>query len=971
MTKYPHLQNNESDFPYINDVDVYKYDNDFDYSRYDYDQMKITVCTVPWDMGEAHIGNRTISGIGNVVDFGSKAKRDKWFDDIPDSECFRYTTLYRQLHRENKISVDIPFDVASNYNYVAVEYMGLANDNSPVINENSSGRRRWFWFIREVEFVAPNSTILHLMADAWQTFIYDIEISNMILERGHAPIKSVNVSTYLANPIAHNSYLLADDVNFGGESVVRQANYVPIGNGRKYCLFAVPLTQAGLLATGGAASGNSTDPTYVDTNDRWGYQYQVNGYDWEFADGNYTSATLPVQSLLSSDNVYNGNAVFAVRSEDALAFFNVLAASYMHVINAIQGVFVVSEDMLSLGTAFTFHGYNVYPANKLNSTINLDLTKTMFGYGSNWADLTKLYTYPYAKLEFVDDEGNGGEIRIENTGSGLGVRKELSIAFPFVEYRAFPVGVNGNATSTYKWRNLANTADETITLYADDFSRFMQTFDIPTYALYVDSAASDSARDYSEMQSRRADALANYHNTVRSANTAFENAIDSYQTIKNNADRLADTEKSNADDMADAEKDNADNMADTIKGNVNRSANTLDANQVVQNNANVDITNESITRTLEINAESNDASDDITSYNNIKLAADLSEDNAMNYSLANANNDAIAATTAANNGTSVQLTDLGIVQNVVSGVGALIGGDTGGAASNFISAGTAVAGTQISTANATAVTSIQVGCNIDTRQIVTEGNRRKTNNALQCNRDTVARQILASSRNCTSSCNALSNNTITGNTAATTITGNTAQTQRDNATDTNTTTKNNALNTQTTVKNNALNTQTTVKTNALNTQTTDSFNAGYTQESEVLNAKNLLELRQLQESNRWKSRSLDVPKLATAYSGDAFPEVFKRRGVRFNVRTQPDYAIQAAGDEFLRYGYMLDKQWNFTGDWQVMKHFTYWKLRDFWIRGLNVPDMYVDKIRFFLYGGVTVWDKPESIGNVTIYENML
>jgi hypothetical protein len=50
-------------------VDVYKYKNEFDYSRYDDLQMRIQMCNVPWDMGEAHIGNRTISGIGNVVFF--------------------------------------------------------------------------------------------------------------------------------------------------------------------------------------------------------------------------------------------------------------------------------------------------------------------------------------------------------------------------------------------------------------------------------------------------------------------------------------------------------------------------------------------------------------------------------------------------------------------------------------------------------------------------------------------------------------------------------------------------------------------------------------------------------------------------------------------------------------------------------------------------------------------------------------
>ena len=89
-----------------------------------------------------------------------------------------------------------------------------------------------------------------------------------------------------------------------------------------------------------------------------------------------------------------------------------------------------------------------------------------------------------------------------------------------------------------------------------------------------------------------------------------------------------------------------------------------------------------------------------------------------------------------------------------------------------------------------------------------------------------------------------------------------------------------------------------------------------------------------------------------------------------NVVTQALGAIARAGDEFLRYGYFYNRQWDFDGDWNIGRYFTYWKLSDFWVRGLNVPDMYVDKLRFFLYGGVTVWRRPEDIGNVSIYDNM-
>lgn len=176
-----HKLKTQSEFPYLDNQDVYQYDNDFDYSRYDYTQMEITICTVPWDMGEAHIGARTISGIGNVVYFGSKVARDAWFDSIPDNECYRFKTKYKELHRDLTIDVPIPFDVAAKYNYLYVKYSMFANDDSPVMYENVNGMRKWFWFIREVEFIAPNNTRLHILDDAFQTWIYDVNVSGMAL----------------------------------------------------------------------------------------------------------------------------------------------------------------------------------------------------------------------------------------------------------------------------------------------------------------------------------------------------------------------------------------------------------------------------------------------------------------------------------------------------------------------------------------------------------------------------------------------------------------------------------------------------------------------------------------------------------------------------------------------------------------------------------------------------------------------
>ena len=243
---FPNLK--DSNFPNVGNVNVYQYQNDFDYARYDEVQMKVTVCAVPWDMGEAHIGARTISGIGNVVYFGSKEKRDEWFANIPDNECYRFETKYRALHRDLFIDVPLPFDVAARYNYVMVEYNLFANNDSPIAYENENGVRKWFWFAREVEYLAPNTTRLHLLDDAFQTWIYDENITGMMLERGHAPLFAQTVLEYLSDPVVHAKNLLAEDVNYGRDYIARGAKEF-IFNATN--MYALVITTADIAGTWG------------------------------------------------------------------------------------------------------------------------------------------------------------------------------------------------------------------------------------------------------------------------------------------------------------------------------------------------------------------------------------------------------------------------------------------------------------------------------------------------------------------------------------------------------------------------------------------------------------------------------------------------------------------------------------------------------------------------------------------------
>lgn len=784
--RFPHLTNNQSDFPNIGNVDVYQFDNNFNYSRYDFSQMHITICTVPWDMGEAHVGNRTIEGIGNVVAFEDKDARDAWFAAIPDSACFKFDSKFKDLHRDNKIEVPLPFDIAARYNYVMVEYSLFANDGSPVQYENETGLRKWFWFIREVEFLSPNATRLHLMIDAWQTFIYDIEIGNMVLERGHAPLFAITVSQYLANPNDNCENLLAPDVNYGNNVIAKHQSSFVFNDTNMVCVIV--------------SSANPFEPA------SWGSKANN---DWNVhANGHFQTQGVPSLCAFALDPANLSQWLFNIDST---------VPQFMQTIKAIS--FVASK-LVTIGNSVTFAGFSIYEIGATWTQNDLyTIAKADFGYSANYADIAKLYTYPYAYIELTDENGNVSEIHIEDTNGSLKVESCVNLVFPWLKLDTHITGVGKTTRSNVTFTNVNA---RTMPLQGNWYE-YVRSWNIPTFAV---TQAPQTQNDYATHFDRAQQALA--------ANNTYNNVVESADTLVDNADLTAAT-----------------------------------------NTAVIDAGIESATYTTAAQ----------TTYNGAVCDAD----NAATNASATANIQAQeqqAAVAAASGAASGALGALGALAtgNVAGAVGAIGGAIVGGAATMAQSA----IGIQLTTNSA----NVQTTAN-------------------------TAHAGLA---------NGLSNNKTTyGNNAQSAIAA--AQ---------------NALTTGSAANSSAM--QLANGTRDLNTATNAIANAVA------------------------QAGLADASEFGQFGAGDT--STTRPMGLFANIVTQNDYAIKRAGDEFARYGYMFNGQWAFDGNWNVGKYFTYWKCSDFWIKGLSVPDMYVDRIRFFLFGGVTVWSDPAAIGNVTIYQNL-
>ena len=782
MPEFNYLNSN-SDFPKIGNVNVYKYDNDFDYSRYDYTQMSLQICTVPWDMGEAHIGNRTISGIGNVVYFGSKEERDKWFDAIPNEQCYRFDTKFKELHKDLFIDVPIPYDMCAKHNYLRVKYNLLANDDSLVMYEGSDGLREWYWFIREVEFLAPNTTRLVLLPDAFQTWIYDVTVQGMVLERGHAPMFAIRTDEYLQNPIKNNTYLLTEDVNFSDSYQTKHIDACVLNSNDVYACIA---TTANPRADFGTKAGE----------------------DWH----------TPAAAAYEKSGVPS-TYVFALKPENLYTFLENVNVNIPQFKQTIQAVFFVSTDLIRLYTSFTFAGVTCYDVISERKTLDfVDLEKSQFGYDSKYADMAKLYTFPYARIAVTDQNGNVNYIRIEDTMGKVDVSAMVSLSYPFLTIDTHLLGVGGNDEISVTYRNI----DENDFTIFGNWYEYIYSWNIPTFAVVLDPSIEYDYSTYFDRKQARIDYYA-----------AWDNAYD-----------IADTQSANA--------------------------------------------------SLQISANNS-----TTAASNSSASAGETADIAANLSSAVCDNAITAGTATSTIAANEMQGSIGAAANVANGVaGAITSAVTGNPASAVMSA----VGGVIGAATTMASTNVANGLTAINAAFATAGNSTHAGIANQNVSTKVEAQIAAANAIC-----AAENGLTSGATA------NNVATQKGNS--------------------------------------DRSANAA----ADAI-------------TNGIKQAALRAPFMyGSAANGEN--AATKPMALFAQIQTQDKASISAAGDHFARYGYAYDKQWNFNGNWNIGKYFTYWKLKDFWVTNLNVPDMYMDRLRFFLFGGVTVWRKPEYIGKINIYDN--
>lgn len=469
-----------SDFPNLDNVNVYKYDSTLDYSRFK-PTARLKMCNVPW-----------CGDYDNVVKFDGDDARDAWFDAL-EGEAVNLDTMFN-VKPDGASKVPVPVTSAQGYNYLVVDLPRMTSDAQPLAYAAGDRKRRYYYFIQDAQQLSPNSTRLILTLDVWTTYINEMQFDYVLLERGHAPVAASSVADYLANPRDNSAYLLSDDVNTGGEPYVETA--------RAYKNYSAE-TQRACIAT------------YADLQ------------------GDLGTATAPKVPAISEPDVSGILAprVYSVAVGDLQPFLRALEANAPWMKSTVLGVFFAPSDLLTQSAPFELWGISITvldAVQKIEPFMQPGVAD--FGYPAQAAGFAKLYTYPYAAIRIGDERGQTSTVRIEDLGaSGIQLASAVNLVMPYISIDARLLGIAG-ATDSLTFQTIEGRTYS----YGGAWGEYLKSWNLPVMQV-SQSAASRAA--YTTVYSRAHAKLAADNalaSSLASNSTAYTNVDNSAKNVTDN-----------------------------------------------------------------------------------------------------------------------------------------------------------------------------------------------------------------------------------------------------------------------------------------------------------------------------------------------------------------------------------------------------------------------------------------------------
>lgn len=115
---------------------------------------------------------------------------------------------------------------------------------------------------------------------------------------------------------------------------------------------------------------------------------------------------------------------------------------------------------------------------------------------------------------------------------------------------------------------------------------------------------------------------------------------------------------------------------------------------------------------------------------------------------------------------------------------------------------------------------------------------------------------------------------------------------------------------------------------------------------------------------RTRDMQLTPPSMAGQVGGEALGMLNFRFGYRLRFLLPDQASMATIGEYWLRYGYAVHRFTFVPNDFMVMDRFTYWKMKETYIRAAGMPESFKQAIRGIFEKGVTVWRRPADIGMI-------
>lgn len=573
--KFPYLEKDAAAFPHTANADAYAIEQTFDYANWK-DGSRIRLLSVNWD------------GEQDEANFDTKQARDEWLNKTvtPDNTWTLESNAVVDT-QTGEVKLPIPFDAASKANYLVVD--------NPAMPLDYGGKERvtsyWYW-VDGVQRLAPSTTRFYIRLDAWQTYAYDMQFGGAIVTRGHIAVQKTPLKDYLANPMEHLEWLGTPDSDYAATENTRRISSnlaIPYNAGEKWILFATT-TPAMWWQTDHITKPTDTAPSetmvpeYSDTEDRYGTQYQVDGYYIQPTSVDY-SGVGGVNSLTTVAGATGCTPqVFAIKAVDAFTgtgFFDTLQKNAPQLFESILQAWLIPGDFITTGGIFDCLGYQLsIPTPKDHVDMGeWKLNANQFDYPTQISSFTKLYTWPYAHLEISDDKGHSATMRIETITSKLKVVGRFGCIWPYLRLETMILGegANPDAVATWLWKQVDGNMREESS-FSNDLGKWAWTQDIPTFSLWLSTTSLDAYRHGKDYARQTDNALSAYHQAMRAANTAKANTVDTATTGRDNTKRTNNTGLENSTAAATTGRDNTLRTNTTSQTNTNASADTAKAN---------------------------------------------------------------------------------------------------------------------------------------------------------------------------------------------------------------------------------------------------------------------------------------------------------------------------------------------------------------------------------------------------------